>query len=80
MESGDFIVKMDGIQLPTDVRQQIATEIQAVVLRHLAGIDLKGDVGVHIPRREWLGLWLRSQKTLGDAVFQVTKAGGAGPG
>jgi hypothetical protein len=46
----------------------------------LAGIDLKGDVGVHIPRREWLGLWLRSQKTLGDAVFQVTKAGGAGPG
>jgi hypothetical protein len=80
VESGDFIVKVDGLQIPPEVRQQIAIEIQGVVLRHLAGVDFKGDLGVHIPRREWLGLWLRSQKTIGDTAFQVTKAaGGVGP-
>jgi hypothetical protein len=78
VDSGDFIVKVDGLQIPPEVRQRIATEIQGVVLRNLAGLDLHGDVGAHFPRKEWLGLWLRSEKALGETAFQVTKAGGAG--
>lgn len=57
----EFIVKLDGIKLSKSVEAAISREIQSVVLRHVAEIDLAGDFTARIPRKEWLGIWLRNR-------------------
>jgi hypothetical protein len=58
----DFIVKLDGLSLTQEAAQSLAREIQSLVLRELARIDLGGDLHAHIPRREWYGIWLAKVK------------------
>jgi len=53
-----FIVHLQGIELPPEIENQIAKEVRAVVMRELARIDLKGDIGFRIPQKEWLGIWI----------------------
>ncbi len=71
LEGSEFVVKLDGIKLPPAVESQIAKEIQATVMREIARIDLKGDLVARIPRKEWLGIWIRSQKIDRDVIFNV---------
>lgn len=72
-EGSEFVVKLDGIKLPSDVESQIAREIQATVLREIARIDLKGDLVARFPRKEWLGIWLRIQKPDREVIFNVSE-------
>lgn len=73
MADSDFVVRIEGVELPPAVRKQIASEIQSVVLRHLASVDYKGDLAAHIPHREWYGLWLRSEKLPGGSPLTVNQ-------
>ncbi len=58
----EFIIKLDGLKLPAAVEAAIAKEIQSVVMREIARIDLKGDIHTHFPRKDWMGIWIRTQK------------------
>ncbi|HZH30595.1 MAG TPA: hypothetical protein VEY11_07505 [Pyrinomonadaceae bacterium] len=65
----DFIVRLEGIKLKQDAEDRISREIRAVVLRELAGSDFaKGDLGVRLIDKEWLGIYLRK---LGREQFNV---------
>lgn len=55
----DFIVKFDGIRLSKEQEATINREIHTTVLRELAKIDLGADFTARIPRKEWLGIWIR---------------------
>jgi hypothetical protein len=46
-----FVVDFKGVELPLEVQRKISAEIQSVVLRELAQVDLKGDLKakVNIP-------------------------------
>jgi hypothetical protein len=57
-EGSQFIVHLHGIKLTAEAESQIAKEVQAAALRELARIDLRGDVVVRIPRKEWYGIWI----------------------
>lgn len=46
VEGSHFEVKLSGIKLPADVESRVALEIRRVVMRELAGIDLKGDLRI----------------------------------
>jgi muconolactone delta-isomerase len=72
-EGSEFIVKLDGIKLPAAVEAQIAKEIQAVVLREVARVDMRGDLLTRIPFKEWLGIWIRPQEFDRNAVFSVNE-------
>jgi hypothetical protein len=65
----DFIVRLDGITLKKDAEDRISREIRAAVLRELAGSDFaKGDLGVRLIDKEWLGIYLRK---IGKEQFRV---------
>jgi hypothetical protein len=53
----DFVVRLDKIELPQEAQLRIANQIQGLVLKELATIDLGGEFTARFPR-EWLGLWL----------------------
>jgi hypothetical protein len=76
MAGNDFIVRFEGAELTDKIRSQIAGEIQAVVLREVAKLDLKGDLHAHIPRREWMGLWLRNQPLEKSGILEAKLRGG----
>jgi hypothetical protein len=76
MPGNDFIVRLEGAELSDKVRSQIAGEIQATVLREVAKLDFKGDFNAHIPRREWLGLWLRSHQIDKVGILEAKVRGG----
>jgi hypothetical protein len=57
-EATDFIVHLDGVNIPDKDRAAISRAIQAVTLNELAKLDLGGALGFRVPRREWLGIWL----------------------
>ena len=73
--ANDFIVKLDGIKLPAASQKQISEEIQSIVLRELAKIDTGGDFSSHIPRKEWLGIWIRTHPVDAGGILQVKEAG-----
>ena len=54
----DLIVRFDGVTIPPDMRNALAHEIQALTLRELAKLDLGAGIGVRVPRKEWLGIWI----------------------
>lgn len=69
MEAGsEFILKLNGMKLPAEVEKQIATELQATLMRELAKTDLKGGVGIRIPKKDWLGIWLENLGRLGGGL------------
>ena len=58
--STDFIVRLDGINIPEDAADKIAAGIRAVCMKELAGVDFHGDVSARIPfGPSWRGIWLR---------------------
>ena len=57
----DFIVKVDGIKLSKEQEANINREVQSAVLRELARFDFGSDLTVRIPRKEWLGIWIRNK-------------------
>jgi hypothetical protein len=56
----DLIVRLEGLKLSKEAEANINREVQAIVLRELAKIDLGADYTVRIPRKEWLGIWIRN--------------------
>jgi hypothetical protein len=44
-KSTDFILKLSGIELPADVRERIAGELRATLMRELAKTDTGGGTG-----------------------------------
>jgi len=60
--SKDFIVRLDGINVPDDAAEKIAAGIRAVCMKELAGVDFHGDLTARIPFRgpSWWGIWMRS--------------------
>jgi hypothetical protein len=63
-----FIVHLEGIRLPAEAEAQIAKEVRATALRELGRLDLKGDVVVRIPTKEWLGLWLERTASIAPPI------------
>lgn len=58
---GDLIVRLDGLKLTKEAEAAINREVQATVLRELAKYDTGADYTVRIPRKEWLGIWIRNK-------------------
>ncbi len=54
-DGSEFIVKLNGIDLPQKNQDRIAARIQRAVLDEVAEIDLGGQIAIHFPR-EWPGL------------------------
>ncbi len=57
----DLIVRLEGLKLSKEAEANINREVQAIVLRELAKVDLGVDYTVRIPRKEWLGIWIRNK-------------------
>ena len=57
----DLIVRLEGLKLTKEAEANINREVQAIVLRELAKVDLGIDYTVRIPRKEWLGIWIRNK-------------------
>ena len=69
----DFVVRVEGIEANTELADKINREIQAVVLRAIAGTDFKTSStrktpGIRI-HPEWLGIWIRKENFT-DKVLQ----------
>lgn len=79
-DSADFVVRLEGLQLKPDAKERIASHIHAAVMRELAGVDTHGAL-VFIPRREWLGLWLRTHAAIpqGEQTVNTAFPQGSGP-
>jgi hypothetical protein len=69
----EFIVKLDGLKLPAALEAQINKAIQTTVMREIAGLDLRGDLVTRIPNKEWLGIWIRTQKFDRQVIFNVNE-------
>lgn len=50
-ESSKFVVFLDGIKLPKNIEKSIESEINEVVMRNLANLDLQDDVLCPLPRK-----------------------------
>lgn len=57
----DLIIRIDGLKLTKEVQAAINREVQATVLREIARYDNGIDYSVRIPRKEWLGIWIRNK-------------------
>jgi len=57
-QSTSFLVHLDGLDVPEKQRAELERAIQGAVLNEVARFDFGAAVGVRIPRREWLGIWL----------------------
>ncbi len=70
----DLIVRLDGLKLSKEVEASINREVQAVVLRELAKLDVGTDYTVRIPRKEWLGIWIRNHAfDAGNIKLQINE-------
>ena len=68
----DFIVKLDGIKLTKEQEASINREIQGAVLRELAKVDTNAEFSARIPKKEWLGIWIRNKAfDVGNVKFKV---------
>jgi hypothetical protein len=64
----DFVVRLDGLDLSESAKNHIAAALQASVVAELGRLDLahKASGLAYFPRKEWLGLWLRSVVDIRD--------------
>jgi hypothetical protein len=70
----EFIVKLNGIKLPTAAEAKINAAIQQTVALELAKLDLKDDVAYHFPK-EWYGIWLeRLANRIADPINRIKEA------
>ncbi len=70
---GDLIVRLDGLKLTKEAEAAINREVQATVLREIAKFDLGGDFTSRIPRKEWLGIWIKNKAFEGNFKLQVNE-------
>ncbi len=69
-KGSEFIVKLNGLKLPSDVESKIEREIRATVMRELGKLDLGPSAIATLGKiRQWRGLWLDLTKK-----FAVPKA------
>ena len=70
----DLIVRLEGLKLSKEAEANINREVQAIVLRELAKVDLGIDYTVRIPRKEWLGIWIRNKAfEAGNIKLQINE-------
>lgn len=63
MATTKFNVVLD-VELTNAQKAAINKDIQAVVSKHIAKIDLGANWGAkRIPRKEWIGIWLKRFRT-----------------
>ncbi len=65
----DLIIRLEGLKLSKEAEAAINEEVQATVLRAIARYDTGADFTVRIPRKEWLGIWIRNKAF--DANFNL---------
>ena len=71
----DLIVRLDGLKLSKEVEASINREVQATVLREIAKHDLGMDFTIRIPRKEWLGIWIRNKAfEAGNINLQINES------
>jgi hypothetical protein len=70
---GDLIVRLDGLKISKEAEASINREVQSTVLREIAKLDLGGDFTSRIPRKEWLGIWIRNKAFEGNFKLQVNE-------
>jgi hypothetical protein len=57
----EFIVRLEGIELPDEVRSSINQQIQDVVSRNIAQLDLRKEpFDLLIDKRLWYGYFIRN--------------------
>ena len=69
----DFVLRVDGLDLDDAARTRIANALQASLLAELGRLDLAprpGSAVAFFPRKEWLGIWLRSLAQIRDLKGQ----------
>ena len=54
----EFRVVVEGIDIPQEHVDRINRAVQSAVLVELARLEIEVDFKVHIPRKEWLGIWI----------------------
>jgi hypothetical protein len=61
MANTEFVVRLEGIDLPKDQRDRINKALQRALVHELADVDLGGQAAIRIPR-EWYGIWIEKFK------------------
>jgi hypothetical protein len=56
-----FIVDASKTKLSPQVAKELEVAVQKAALSVLARVDLSPGVGVRIPNKEWLGIWLEGR-------------------
>ena len=69
----DLIVRLDGLKLSKEAEASINREVQATVLREIAKYDFGADFTARIPRKEWLGIWIKNKAIEGNFKLQVNE-------
>ena len=54
-----FTVDLTELKMSPEIARQFENSIHAATLDTLARLDLQGDITVRIPRKEWLGIWIK---------------------
>ncbi|MBI5145819.1 MAG: hypothetical protein HZA84_01200 [Thaumarchaeota archaeon] len=62
MGSNKFQVQVDGVNLSTKDLKSLEAEIQQVVVRAIAKVDFKGDLGIKKLRPGTYGIWIGDSK------------------
>jgi hypothetical protein len=69
----DLIIRLEGLKLSKEAEAAINREVQAIVLREIARYDPGPDFVARIPRKEWLGIWIRRKAFEGNINLQVNE-------
>ncbi len=56
-EGSRFVVDLGSVKLPEDVEQAVAMEIQNVVLKALAGLDIAKERSIPTKLSKWERIW-----------------------
>lgn len=57
MANTEFLLRLEGIELPADHKNRINKALQRALVNELADVDLGGQVSIRIPHH-WLGIWI----------------------
>ena len=69
----DLIVRLEGLKISKEAEAAINREVQATVLREIAKLDLGVDFTSRIPRKEWLGIWIKNKAFDANVKLQVNE-------
>jgi len=57
-DTQDFTVSLSGVRLTAAQKTNLNRAIQKAALAELANFRFGPNIGVHIPNKEWLGIWI----------------------